>query len=77
MVLKEGLLLSGLGVAGGIVVSLGATRVLSSFLFGVTPTDRATSTAVALALLAVAAAASLVPARRASAIEPVVALRNE
>ena len=48
MVLKEGLLLAGLGVAGGVVVSLGAPRVLSSVLFGVTPTDGVTYTAVAL-----------------------------
>ena len=77
MVLTEAVTLTAVGVLAGIAISAGASRVLSRFLFGVTPTDAATYALVAFALLAVAVVACLTPARRASAIDPVVALRNE
>jgi putative ABC transport system permease protein len=65
------------GLALGTLVSLGVTRVLGKFLFGVTPTDAVTF-AVVIALLAIVAIlASTVPARRAAAVEPLVALRQE
>ncbi len=77
MVLTEAVALTTVGVIAGVVISLGASRVLSSFLFGVTPADATTYALVAFALIAVAVVACLMPARRASAINPIVALRNE
>ena len=77
LVLGQGLGLAGVGVAVGVVAALAATRLLSSLLFGVSPTDPATFAAIALLLLAVAAAASLVPARRAARADPMAALRAE
>ncbi len=77
MVLGEALLLAGLGLAIGIPAALAATRVLSSVLVGVTTFDRFSYAVVAAGLLAVAALAAFLPARRASAIDPVRALRAE
>jgi putative ABC transport system permease protein len=77
MVLGEAVLLAGLGLAVGIPAALAATRVLSSVLVGVTTFDRFSYVAVTIGLLAVAAVAGFVPARRASAIDPVRALRAE
>ncbi len=77
MVMAEAVLLVIAGVTLGTVASLGAARVLSSVLFGVTTVDGATYGSVAVLLLLVAGAAGLVPARRASAIDPAGALRNE
>jgi putative ABC transport system permease protein len=77
LVLRQGLILSVLGVAAGISVSLAGTRVLRGLLYGVAPTDPATFAAVALVLVAVALVACLVPARRALRVDPIVALRHE
>jgi putative ABC transport system permease protein len=77
LVLREGLLLGGLGVAAGLVAALASTRLLQSLLFGVTPTDPLTLGVVACLLLAVAIAATLWPARRATKVDPMVALRYE
>jgi putative ABC transport system permease protein len=77
MVLKEGVLLS---VAGSVLGGAGAialTRVMASLLFGVSPTDLVTFTAVPLILIGTAAIASYIPALRATRVDPVVALRNE
>jgi predicted permease len=74
LVLREGLLLGGLGVAVGLAAALASTRVLRSLLFEVTPTDPLTLGAVAGLLLAVALAATLWPARRATKVDPMVAL---
>jgi len=76
-IVGQGVGLSAAGVALGAVGAIGVTRVLSKLLFGVTATDPATFIAVAGLLLAVAAAASYVPARRAMKIDPIVALRDE
>jgi ABC-type antimicrobial peptide transport system permease subunit len=76
MVLRQGAAQVVTGLALGIAGALVFTRVLANLLFGVQPTDPLTFLTVSLTLLAVAAMACLVPARRATAIQPVVALRN-
>jgi ABC-type antimicrobial peptide transport system permease subunit len=77
MMLRQGLVLVGMGLAGGLAVSLAATRVMATLLYGVEPTDPATLGAV-LALLGVTAAvACYVPARRATSVDPVTSLRTE
>ena len=77
MILKQGLFLTGGGLVLGIVAALAGTRILSSFLHGVTPTDPLTFGAVAVGILLVAALASYFPARRASGVDPLEALRVE
>ncbi len=77
LVLRQGLRLALFGTAAGVVVALGLTRFLQSQLFAVEPTDVATFAAVPLVLLAVAAVACLIPARRAASLEPTAALRHE
>ena len=77
MVLRQGLALIGVGLACGFAASLALTRLLASLLFDVRPSDPTTSAAVALALAAVALAASYLPARRAASVDPMIALRYE
>ena len=77
MVAREGLRLSALGVAIGLAASLGATRGLRSLLFGVTSDDPLTYAAIAAVLVLTALVASYLPARRASRVDPLVALRYE
>jgi predicted permease len=76
-VMKQGLTLTAAGVGIGILGALGASRLLTSFLFGVKPTDPPTYAAVALVLIAIAAVASYLPARRAMRVDPMTALREE
>jgi putative ABC transport system permease protein len=76
-VLGQGLRLAALGMAIGLVLALAVTRLMSSLLFGITPTDVATFAGSALLLAIIAVAASLVPALRASRVDPFVALRDE
>jgi putative ABC transport system permease protein len=76
-VVREGLMLALTGIGLGFVGAYAATRALTTFLFGIEPTDPLTFGGVALLLLAVAAAASYIPSRRALRVDPVVALRAE
>ena len=77
MVLKQGMLLVTVGVTIGLLASLALTRLISSLLFQVSPTDPSTLGAIALLLSAVALLACWLPARRASSLDPLQALRYE
>jgi len=77
LVVGRGAVLALAGILLGVGGALAATRVLKSFLFGITPTDPLTFVAVATGLAFVALAASYVPARRATRVDPMVALRME
>lgn len=77
LVLSEGLRLAAWGVAVGLAISAAAAQLLASLLYGVSAVDPATFGGIAALVLAVAAAASLIPARRATRVDPVVSLRCE
>jgi len=77
MVVRQGLALALTGVVFGLAAAIAATRVMVGFLFNVSPTDPWTFTAVVGIILAVVLAASYLPARRASRVDPLVALRME
>ena len=77
LVFRQGLALTSIGVAIGMVLAFALTRLMTSLLFGVTPTDAFTFAIVAAALIVVALAACLIPARRATRVDPLVALRYE
>jgi len=77
MVLGQGLMLTATGVLIGVVGAVLAARLMQSMLHGVTPRDPLTFAAVAAALMVVAILASLVPALRATRVDPVVALKAE
>ncbi|UCC71588.1 MAG: FtsX-like permease family protein, partial [Gemmatimonadota bacterium] len=76
-IVREGLSLSLAGLAGGAVAALALTRLMSGLIFGVGVTDPITYGLGALLLVAIALLASYVPARRAAAVDPVVALKQE
>ena len=77
LVMRRGLMLTLAGVAVGGGVAIAATRVMAGLLFGVGATDPATFGGVALLLVTVAAVACYMPARRASRVDPMVALRYQ
>jgi len=76
LVLKQGLRTAGLGMVLGLGASMGLARFLQTLLFGVTPHDPAVFAEVAAVLFAVAMAACYIPARRATRVDPMVALRD-
>jgi putative ABC transport system permease protein len=76
-VAQLGLKLISTGILIGVALGLGSTRLLSAFLFGVKPSDPSTYLAVALGLTAIAFIACYIPARRATKVDPLVALRYE
>jgi predicted permease len=77
LVVIQGLELAGTGIVAGIIGALALTRVMASLLFGVGPTDLMTFSGVPLILAAVALLATYLPARRATQVDPMVALREE
>ena len=77
MILRETLTLTLFGIAIGIPSGLAATRLIASMLFGLSPSDFSTIVTACLLLLAVAFVAGYLPARRASSIDPILALRSE
>jgi predicted permease len=77
LVLKQGMLLAVIGAVLGVVVALPVTRLASTLLYGVSPTDPLTYISITLLLMAVALLACYIPARRATRVDPLVALRYE
>lgn len=77
LVVRQGITLALVGVGLGVVGAFGVTRVIASLLYNVTPGDPLSFIGVALFLTAIAFVASYLPARRATAVDPVVALRDE
>jgi putative ABC transport system permease protein len=77
LVIRQGVVLAAIGIAGGIGMALLVTRGLATFLFGVSPFDPGVYGAVALLLLLSSLAATYLPARRATQVNPIEALRAE
>ncbi len=77
LVIGQGLVLAGTGIAIGVAAAFAVTRVMANFLFGVTATDPLTFIVIPAVLLAVAILASYIPARRAMSVDPMEALRAE
>jgi putative ABC transport system permease protein len=77
LVVGQGMRLAAIGLAAGIVAAFGLTRFLDKMLYGVKPTDPLTYISVALVLSAIAFLATYIPARRATKVDPVIALRYE
>jgi putative ABC transport system permease protein len=77
LIFGQAMLLAFIGIGAGVAGALALTRLMSSLLYGVTPTDPATFVSVSALLVAVAAVACYVPARRATKVDPITAIRHE
>ena len=77
MILFQGARLALVGIVSGIVIALWATRLMSSVLYGVQATNALTFIGVSVLLIAIALIACYVPARRATGVDPMIALRYE
>jgi ABC-type antimicrobial peptide transport system permease subunit len=77
LVMRETALLVGIGIIIGLGAALAFTRLISSLLFGLTPTDPLTIALASLLMIASAALAGFLPARRACRVDPMIALRYE
>jgi len=77
LVIRQGIILTLTGALAGLIVALGLTRLMSSLLFGIGAMDPLTFFGVAALLITVALLACLIPARRATKVDPIVALRYE
>jgi putative ABC transport system permease protein len=77
LIVRHGLTLTLIGVSLGLIAALALTRVIQNLLFGVSATDPLTFTGVSLTLLTIAFLASFIPARRATRVDPLTALRHE
>jgi putative ABC transport system permease protein len=76
-IMGQGVVIAGAGVAAGLLVSLAVMRLIRDLLYGVTPTDRLTYVVIPLLLFVVALCATFIPARRATRVDPLTALRYE
>jgi ABC-type antimicrobial peptide transport system permease subunit len=77
LILRQGFAMIGVGIAIGLAVALGVTRVFKSLLVGVSATDATTFVGTTALLVLVALAATYLPARRAASVDPLTALRHE
>jgi putative ABC transport system permease protein len=77
MVLRQGISVVGIGLVLGLLISLAGTRLLSGLVVGVKPSDPVTFIVVVLLLTGIALFACWIPARRATRIDPLIALRHE
>ena len=77
LIVSDGMKLAGIGAAIGLAVAIVLAKVMSSLLFGLGPADAFTFATVSIGALAVALLACYIPARRATKVDPLVALRNE
>jgi ABC-type antimicrobial peptide transport system permease subunit len=77
LVMRESMILVAAGALIGVAIALGAARFVATLMFGLAPTDGATVAGAVIVMAAISALAGFVPARRASRVDPMVALRYD